>query len=82
VSRAICCVRDIRKGEEIVVNYDLDAEHPMYYLDRMIRSKYKDKKWKSCDHEEEGIGVFLNVDFGEGVKRKCRTGQCLYLAYQ
>ncbi len=65
------------------MNYDLDAEHPMNDLDRMVRSKYKDNKFgRVIGYEEEIIGVYLNVDFGEGVKRKCGVGQCIYLAYQ
>jgi hypothetical protein len=41
----ICCITKIRRGEEIVVNYELvDAGDPLNLLvDRVVHSKHKDK---------------------------------------
>jgi hypothetical protein len=75
-SRTIRCVRRITRGEEIIVNYELVPDHPVNFLDRVVRSTYKDKIYgRIVGLEKESIGVVLDVEFEKEGKRKCRRGE-------
>jgi hypothetical protein len=82
-SRTIRCVREIRKGKEIIVNFDLDAGHPINFLDRMVHSRNNDNKvGRVVGYEEERDGEVLHVEFdGEEKKRTCRRGQVHYVYF-
>jgi hypothetical protein len=80
-SRTIRCVRNIRKGEEIVVNYEMVEGDPINFLDRVVRSRYKNKTMgRVVGFEKERTGVVLDVKFeGHEESTKCRRGQINYV---
>jgi hypothetical protein len=78
-SRTIRCVREIRKGEDIIVNFDLDPGYPINFLDRMVHSRNKGKKiGRIVGYEEERYDEVLHV---EEKKRTCRRGQVHYVYF-
>jgi hypothetical protein len=80
-SRTIRCVREIRRGEEIIVHYELVRGNPLNFLDRVVRSKSKHKTYgRIVGFEKQRIGVVLDVQFkGEEQCRKCMQGQLNYM---
>jgi hypothetical protein len=80
-SRTIRCVTNIRRGQEIIVNYEVVDGHPINYLDRVVRSKHKDKTMgRIVGFEKERTGVVLDIQFeGESRSRKCSRGQVNFI---
>jgi hypothetical protein len=76
-SHTIRCVTKIRRGEEIIVNYEMVDGDPINFLDRVVRSKEKDKTMgRIVGFEKETSGVVLEIEFeGKEKSRKCRSGQ-------
>jgi hypothetical protein len=80
-SRTIRCVENIRRGEEIIVNYELVRGDSINFLDRVVRSKYKDKRMgRIVGYKKERTGVVLDVEFeGQEKSTKCRRGELNYV---
>jgi hypothetical protein len=59
------------------VSYELVDRDPINFLDRVVRSKHKDKTvGRIVCFEKERTGVVLDIEFkGKEKSRKCRSGQ-------
>jgi hypothetical protein len=76
-SHTIRCIKKIRRGEEIVVNYELVDGDPINFLDRVVRSRYKDKAMgRIVGFKRERTSDVFDIEF-EGKEKisKCRKGQ-------
>jgi hypothetical protein len=76
-SHTIRCMKTIRRGEEIVVNYEMVAADPLNFLDRVVRSREKDKAiGRIVGFEKARTTELFDIEF-EGTKEisKCRRGQ-------
>jgi hypothetical protein len=76
-SHTICCMKKIRRGEEIVVNYELVDGDPLKFRDRVVRSRHKDKAiGRIVGFEKERTSDVFDIEF-EGKEKisKCRRGQ-------
>jgi hypothetical protein len=80
-SHTIRCNAKIRRGEEIVVNYEVVYGDPINFLDRVVRSRYKGKSFgRIVAFAMERTGVVLDVKFeGEEKIRKCRRGEVSFV---
>jgi hypothetical protein len=76
-SHTIRCIKKIKRGEEIVVNYEVVASDPLNFLDRVVRSRHKDKAMgRVVGFKMERFSDVFNIEF-EGNKKisKCRRGE-------
>jgi hypothetical protein len=80
-SRTIRCVTKIRRGEKIIVNYELVYGDPLNYLDRVVRLKSKTKAMgRIVGFQNGGSGVVLDVEFeGEKKSKTCFRGEVKYV---
>jgi hypothetical protein len=80
-SRTIRCFKKIRRGEEIIVNYELVRGDPLNFLDRVVRSTSKHKAMgRIVGFKDERVGVVLDVEFeGDEKTRKCMKEQVNYV---
>jgi hypothetical protein len=76
-SHTIRCVTRIRRGEEIIVNYDVVDGDPIKFLDRVVRSKNKSKTMgRIVGFAKERTGVVLDIEFeGHEKSSKCMRGE-------
>jgi hypothetical protein len=74
-SRTIRCIEEIRRGEEIIVNYELVRGNQLNFLDRVVRSKSKLKTMgRIVGFKDEMMGVVMYVQFeGKEKATKCVT---------
>ena len=63
------------------MNYELVVGYRINFLDRVVRSKHKDKAMgRIVGFEKERTGVVLDIEFeGKERSRKCRRGQLNFL---
>lgn len=76
-SHTIRCITNIRRGEEIVVNYEQVDGDPLNFLDRVVRSRHKDKALgRIVGFEKEMTSDMFAIEFeGKEEISKCRRGQ-------
>jgi hypothetical protein len=80
-SHTIRCIKRIKRGEEIVVNYELVVDDPLNFIDRVVRSRHKDKAMgRIVSFERERTSDVFNIAF-EGKEKisKCRRGELSFV---